>query len=127
MPSLIAAINAANASGVDSTIALAPGCTYTLSAVDNQTKGPNGLPVIRGTLAIAGQGAVIERNNGPATPPFRLFLVDKRGQLDLQNLTVRNGQLPAGPDGRNVISPGAPSPCVGGTGANGAASSTAAG
>ena len=40
---LIAAINEANANGEANTIRLEAG-TYTLTAVDNRTDGPNGLP-----------------------------------------------------------------------------------
>jgi hypothetical protein len=42
---LIAAINTANGNGEEDTIELAAG-TYTLTAVDNETDGPNGTPSI---------------------------------------------------------------------------------
>lgn len=43
---LIAAINTANGNGVADTIHLAAGSTYTLTAVNSDTNGPNGLPDI---------------------------------------------------------------------------------
>src|SRR5262245_38315424 len=53
---LIDAINTANANGTENTIRLEAG-TYTLTAVDNNTEGPNGLPSIIGTLTLRGAGA----------------------------------------------------------------------
>ena len=69
---LISAINQANANGQDNTIALAAGA-YTLTAVDNDTDGANGLPSVTGTLTIRGAGAdltSISRNEAPETPPI---------------------------------------------------------
>ncbi len=83
--SLIEAIQAANtdsdyngcslASGSygDDTIQLQAGATYTLTAVDNTTDGPNGLPSITSTITIAGQGAAIIRDSAAAN--FRIFYV----------------------------------------------------
>lgn len=50
---LIAAINDANAARADGphTIALSPGCTYTLTQPDNFWYGPNGLPAIASAAA----------------------------------------------------------------------------
>ncbi|MFN2477336.1 MAG: hypothetical protein ABR526_13465 [Chthoniobacterales bacterium] len=42
------AIAAANSNGADDIINLAAGGTYTLTAVDNTTSGPNGLPDTQG-------------------------------------------------------------------------------
>src|ERR1700736_2453282 len=54
---LIAAINEANTNGQPrNTIRLEAG-TYTLTAVDNDTDGPNGLPSVTSTLTIRGTGA----------------------------------------------------------------------
>jgi len=53
---LIDAINQANANGEANTITLKAG-TYTLTAVDNDTDGPNGLPSVTSTLTIQGAGA----------------------------------------------------------------------
>src|SRR5580765_1123906 len=113
---LVAAIHSANAKGGVNTLVLAADCTYALQAVDNPTKGANGLPVITGAMTIVGNRAVIERGNNPATPPFRLFFVDTTGDLTLQDLTIRNGQARSG-------SPSLRGPdrvlCRGGAGAQG--------
>src|SRR4051794_2165365 len=46
VPELIADINAANLTPEADTITLAPGKTFTLTAVNNTTDGSNGLPVV---------------------------------------------------------------------------------
>src|SRR5712691_11915418 len=69
---LIDAINQANANGEANTITLEAG-TYTLTAVDNDTDGLNGLPSVTSTLTLQGAGidtTVIERD--ASGPPFRL-------------------------------------------------------
>jgi hypothetical protein len=88
---LIDAINTANANGQENTIRLAAG-TYTLTAVDNNTRGPNGLPSITSTLTIRGAGAettIIERQI--QSSPFRLVHVEPTGTLTLRGLTLRGG------------------------------------
>jgi hypothetical protein len=88
---LIAAIHAANANGEENTITLAAGA-YTLTAVDNDTDGPNGLPSMMGRLTITGVGAdttIIERAAGAM--PFRLLHVAATGVLTLEGLTLRGG------------------------------------
>src|SRR5438552_1707656 len=73
---LKAAINTANGNNDDDTINLAAGGAYTLTAVDNSTKGPNGLPVIGADnaggaahkLTINGNGATIQRSGAGSTP-----------------------------------------------------------
>jgi hypothetical protein len=90
---LIAAINAANASGGASTIRLQAG-TYTLTAPNNVsvTDGPNGLPSITSPLTIVGAGAgttIIER--AATAPAFRLLHVAQTGLLKLEGATVRGG------------------------------------
>jgi len=90
---LIAAVNAANAVGGVNTITLAPGKTFTLTAVNNTTDGPNGLPVIaaNNNLTIRGSGDTIARSAAPNTPAFRLFDVATGAALTLQNVTLANG------------------------------------
>jgi hypothetical protein len=91
---LIAAINTANANGEANTIRLEAG-TYTLTVVDNDTDGPNGLPSMTSTLTLQGTGAdttSIAREGGFRTPPFfRLLHVAATGQLTLKRLTLRGG------------------------------------
>jgi predicted outer membrane repeat protein len=84
---LINAINTANGEGAD-TIDLIGVCTYTLTVVDNDTDGPNGLPSITGTITINGHGATIERSSAD---DFRIFHVASGGGLTLTDITVTNG------------------------------------
>jgi len=91
---LTAAIVEANTNGQsENTIFLDAG-TYSLTAVDNNTDGPNGLPSITSSLNLIGAGAdntVIER---PASSPaFRLMHVAGTGHVTLKQLTVRGGCL----------------------------------
>jgi chitodextrinase len=90
---LIAAISAANSQAGGGTVTLAPGCVYTLTAVNNSTDGGTGLPVITGTVTIAGSGATITRSTAAGTPTFRLFDVATSGKLTLDSLTLSNGLL----------------------------------
>lgn len=91
---LIAAIKTAedNGAGKD-TLHLAPDCVYTLTrATDEGPTTPTGLPQIRSTIEILGNGAIIERSKAPNAPPFRIFFVQLTGVLTLQSLTIRNGR-----------------------------------
>jgi hypothetical protein len=94
---LIADINTANNAGGSNTITLTAPTTspYVLTAVDNATDGPTGLPVISGgmktdNLTVIGNGDTIERSTAPGTPAFRLFAV-AAGSLTMQNLTLQGG------------------------------------
>jgi hypothetical protein len=96
---LIGAINAAKVNGAANTITLAAGL-YTLTAVDNNTDGPTGLPSVTGPLTLRGAGAastIIERAAG--APPFRLLHVAATGVLTLEGLTLQGGNLTGLPDG----------------------------
>jgi hypothetical protein len=93
---LINDINQANqGGGGTSTITLTAATTspYILTAVDNKTDGPTGLPVIKNkdTLTIVGNGDTIERSTASGTPDFRLFDVASGASLTLQTLTLENG------------------------------------
>ena len=88
---LIEAINEANANGEKNTIRLAAG-TYTLTDIDNDTDGPNGLPSITSTLTMRGDGAattILERAS--SAPVFRLVHVAASGHLTLKGVTLRGG------------------------------------
>src|SRR5215475_12771505 len=88
---LITAIHAANTNEEANTITLAAGL-YTLTAVDNNTDGPTGLPSVTGPLTLRGAGAdstVLERAAG--APPFRLLHVAATGGLTLEGLTLGGG------------------------------------
>ncbi len=75
---------------------------YTLAGVDNAEQGPNGLPVVASELTVEGdpdgdgQGAVIERAAGEATPAFRLLAVAETGTLTLHRVGLRNGHSDLG-------------------------------
>ena len=88
---LIDAINDANANGQANTIRLETG-TYTLTMVDNNSDGPNGLPSITSPLTLRGADpdtTIIERA-APA-PDFRLVHVAASGTLTLAGLTLQGG------------------------------------
>jgi hypothetical protein len=88
---LIAAINEANANGTKNTIRLEAG-TYTLTAIDNNTDGPNGLPSITSPLTIQGAGAdttILERDS--SAPGFRLVHVAASGNVRLTEVTLTGG------------------------------------
>jgi hypothetical protein len=90
---LIADINAANQAGGSNSIVLTTGTTFTLTAVNNTTDGPTGLPVIAatGNLTIVGNGDTIERKASGSTPAFRLLDVAAGTTLTLENLTLQGG------------------------------------
>jgi len=103
---LIDAINQANANGEANTITLEVG-TYTLTAVDNTTDGPNGLPSVTGVVTIQGAGAdttIIERAAG--APGFRLVHVAATGTLTLERLTLRGGNLGTSDPGGGLLNQG---------------------
>ncbi|HEY7540249.1 MAG TPA: choice-of-anchor Q domain-containing protein [Methylomirabilota bacterium] len=104
---LIAAVNTANASGGANTIQLQSG-TYSLTAPNNDTDGPNGLPSITGALTIVGAGAggtIIERE--ATAPDFRLLHVAPSGLLKLEALTARGGRVTGmSPGGAGVLNRG---------------------
>ena len=87
------AIIVANSNGESTnTIRLAAGI-YTLSDVDNDTNGPNGLPSITSALSIDGVGrdsVVITR--AADAPDFRLFHVASTGNLTLRDVFINNGR-----------------------------------
>lgn len=89
---LITAINDANLTPVSDTIILTR--NITLTGVDNNTVGPNGLPVITTPIIIEGAGFNIQRNN--AAPDFRFFYVDVGGDLTINETLIRNGRLSTG-------------------------------
>jgi hypothetical protein len=107
VPCLIEAIHVANTTGEATTITLAAG-TYTLTAVDNTTDGPNGLPSVTSPLTLQGTGAastIIERAAG--APQFRLLHVAATGMLTLEGLTLQGGDLAGlADDGGGVLNRG---------------------
>jgi len=91
---LINSINDANDEvanpGVD-TINL-DGSTFTLTLENNDTFGPNGLPVFESEIVINGNGSTIERSDAVGTPGFRIFYIsDPGGNLTLNNIVISGG------------------------------------
>jgi len=86
---LVAAITAANAAG-GGAIALAPGCTYTLTAAGSSGPlGANGLPIVSTRITIAGAHATITRSS---SQQFRILEVDgPGGNLSASALTITGG------------------------------------
>ncbi|MEU0075542.1 right-handed parallel beta-helix repeat-containing protein [Streptomyces sp. NPDC006332] len=100
---LVSAVKAANAAG-GGTIHLAANCVYTLhGSIPGQVRGANGLPVIRERITIKGDNSVIERSSAPGTPEFRIAEVGgTKGDLTLNGVTLRNGNLAGGGEGGAV-------------------------
>ena len=111
VPCLIAAINTANQDSDADTINLAAG-TYTLTEVNNQVDGQNGLPSITGTLVIRGAGAsvtVIQRDPSIpefSEPTFRIVHVGEGSALTIEALTIRNGAHDDFPGGGGIYNRG---------------------
>ncbi len=88
--SVSALITAINSAASGSTITLATDCAYTLfGSVDGNT----GLPQITNTLTLSGNNTIIERSTTAGTPSFRLMSVSTTGNLTLNNLTLRYGDV----------------------------------
>jgi hypothetical protein len=100
VPSLVAAITAANSASGGGSVTLASGCVYSLTAANNTVDGGNGLPVITGQVTIDGSGATITRSS---TAAFRLFDVASGGRLSLSNVTLSNGLADDGVSGGGAI------------------------
>ena len=93
---LIGHINQANSTAGPDVINLDPNCVYTLTQVDNSvmvgsTKVYNGLPAITSEITIQGNNATIEIQKDPSEPRFGHFYVDPSGDLELYDLTLKNG------------------------------------
>ncbi len=103
---LIAAINAANDEachpGAD-TIQLTgvEGSSFTFTGADNNTNGPNALPVISSNITISGPGNL----NNPDYL-FRYFYISPTGNLTLQGVSMNFGSLPGGDNGGAIYNDG---------------------
>ena len=75
-------------SGAD-TLNLGAGSTHTLTAVNNDAYGDNGLPVVSSPITIEGNGSTITRDSG--APAFRIFTINSAGNLTLNETTVSGG------------------------------------
>ncbi len=114
VPDLIDAINEANSNSSPTTIDLAEGCVYTLTAVDNSATfmfesstfeyGDNGLPQIATPITINGHNATIIRGN--SAPHFRFFYVLEIASLTVNDLTLDNGFADGSYSGGGSAMPG---------------------
>jgi hypothetical protein len=103
---LVQAVHAANGdapaggcaagSGAD-TIVL--GYDVILTAVDNDTEGPNGLPSVTSMITIKGRNHAIERSGATSTPAFRLLHVSAAGSLTVDAARLQNGLVSSGSRG----------------------------
>jgi hypothetical protein len=101
---LVSAVNLANSTG-GGALALASGCTYTLTSAAGSGAGPSGLPAIITPIRMTGAaGTVITRD--PTAPQFRIAEVDGAaqrpgadGQLTLNSITVDGGDAGFGVGG----------------------------
>ena len=66
------------------------GSTHTLTAVNNNTNGPTGLPVITSEITIS-SAFFNSITRDSSAPPFRILAVGATGNLTLQNTTVSGG------------------------------------
>jgi predicted outer membrane repeat protein len=101
--SLISAISAANTTPADDSLSLASGCVYSFAAANNTTDDGNALPVITGSVSIAGNGATITRSG---TAAFRFFDVASTGSLALNDVTLSNGLVSATNGGGAIFNHG---------------------
>jgi hypothetical protein len=82
-------------------LSLEEGCIYNLTAVDASSDsqfGNVGLPRIKRTLTIKGNGATIRRMPPNPAVTFRILQVDPGGDLTLSDLTIDNGNAAGNPD-----------------------------
>ena len=94
---LKAAMTSANSNGQADIINLAAGGTYTLTAIDNILNGANGLPVIVNDaagldLTINGNGATIQRDDGPDAPEFRILQIGDAAEVSCNDLGITRGK-----------------------------------
>jgi len=94
VPSLISAINSANSNSEADTINLT-GSIYELSAIDNSSFGPSGLPIISaggGQLTINGNGAILRRSTVDGTPLFRILYLSGANVV-INEISLTNGNV----------------------------------
>ncbi|MFD5792352.1 hypothetical protein ACFWIO_02255 [Streptomyces diastatochromogenes] len=87
----------------DEDITLAPFCTYT---VTTSVGANNGLPAVTGSYSINGYNTTIARSTASGTPTFRLFTVESGGDLTLNSLSVRFGNVPGDSGGGVLVTGG---------------------
>jgi hypothetical protein len=86
---LITAINTANAAG-SGTLRLASSCTYLLTTAAGAGRGPDGLPVITGTISLIG-GRSTSITRSASAPNFRIIEVAAGAALFVRNILISGG------------------------------------
>jgi hypothetical protein len=91
---LIQAVNTANADPDSTKLVLAANCTYPFTGADNQDggHGGNALPLITTKITIQGNNAILSR---AGSDDFRFFFITGSGNLNLEDLTLENGNVVA--------------------------------
>jgi hemolysin type calcium-binding protein len=80
--------NGSASTGAD-TLVLEPNSVHTLTAANNTTYGPTGLPVVTSGLTIEGNSSIIQWDGG--APNFRILAVSS-GTLTLKDTTISRGK-----------------------------------
>ncbi len=83
-------------SGAD-TLNLKAKSIYTLTAINNTTNGPNGLPVVTSVITINGNGATVKRAGAAGTPNFRLLRI-VNGNVTINDLRLSGGRVTGATD-----------------------------
>ncbi len=78
-----------------------------LTAVDNDSDGPNGLPSVTTMITIMGRNHAIERSGVADSPAFRLLHIGAAGDLTLDALRLQNGLATSGFKGGALFNLGA--------------------
>jgi hypothetical protein len=97
---LVGAVNLANSTPAADTLALAGGCTYTLTSGHGSAgNGPTGLPVITTPIEMIGPATITRSPGllGDILNPFRIAEVSSTGALTLTtSVTLSNGRAASG-------------------------------
>jgi hypothetical protein len=87
---LVNAVNAANAAG-EGTLRLARFCNYALTgSAETGTRGPDGLPIIRGNINLVG-GPSTRISRFATAPAFRIAEVAAGAMFTVQNIFIAGG------------------------------------
>ncbi len=63
----------------------------TLSSIDNEAEGFNGLPPITSPITLNGQSHIIARSSDHTTPAFRLVYISESGKLEIRDTVLTHG------------------------------------
>jgi len=86
-------------------ITLGTNQTYPLTEVNNETNGPNGLPVVSSNITLVMNGSTIRRA-ADAPTEFRIFALSSTGILNIDGGIISGGRLSASRDGAAFLNLG---------------------